>query len=169
MTGTKLKTLPTPVKTASMTSEWMASLTPSEVSPSSTQWVMASMPSANRSWKKAPTTSNVSQKIRAMTATKMGSAVKRPVRNSSIFRLRACSLLSWGLTTVWSQSRRIKRKRMSATAAALSSPRSSSICFTMCSIISHSLASSCSSCRTRASPSINLAAAKRSGICAWAA
>ena len=61
----------------------------------------------------------------------MGMAVYFPVSILSIFLLRACSLLSFGFTTVLSQRRRIKRNRISAMAAAWSSPLSSSICLIM--------------------------------------
>ena len=50
----------------------------------------------------------------------------------------SCSLLSFGFTTVSSQTFSIKSKRICAIAAALSRPRSVSICCTICSSISFS-------------------------------
>ena len=65
----------------------------------------------------------------------IGIAVYLPVSSVSIFRLRMSSLLSRGLVTHSAQTRWIYVKRISAMAALRSSPRSFSICITICSII----------------------------------
>ena len=67
---------------------------------------------------------------------KHGIAVYFPVSIRSSFRLRICSLLSFGFTTVLSQTFSIKENRISAMAALRSSPRSFSICKIICSSIS---------------------------------
>ena len=83
--------------------------------------------------------------------------------------LRACSRLSRGLTTDDAQTFWIKLKRMSAIAAARSSPRSFSIWQMICSSVSFSFWSSPSRSSTRLSPSASLLAAKRTGMPACSA
>ena len=61
---------------------------------------------------------------------KQGIAVHFPVRMRSSFSERILSLLSFGFTTVLSQTRSMKSKRMSAMAALRSMPPSRSICST---------------------------------------
>ena len=70
----------------------------------STTPVSQSIPDSNSPCSQAPMTLKVRKNTSAIIPMKAGMAVYRPVRMASIFRLRSCSLLSRGLTTVWSQS-----------------------------------------------------------------
>ena len=169
ITGKKLSTLPTPLKIPSITREWSTSFTFQAVSSWSTAFVRLVIPISRRSESPFPITPKVSQKTRAIIPAKHGMAVYLPVSILSIFWLRRCSLLSWGLTTVSSQTFSIKSKRMCAMAAERSRPLSASICFTICSKVSFSFWSSFSFSRISSSPSASLLAAKRTGMSAfWA-
>ena len=167
ITGRKLNTLPTPLKIPSITSECITELTFQDVSALSTRFVSAEIPISSRSDNAAPITLNVSQNTAAIIATKHGMAVYFPVRILSIFTLRRCSLLSFGFTTVASQIFSINVKRISAIAADRSSPRSCSICFTICSRSCFSFSSSLSCSRISSSPSASLHAANLTGMSAF--
>ena len=169
MIGRKLSTEPTPPKMPSTTSERTAGLTPQRSSAAATPSPSAPMPASSHSCSGAPSTSMVSQITSAITIRKIGMAVHFPVRTLSILRLRLYSLLCFGLTTVFSQSLWIKLYRISAMAAARSSPRSASISQIMCSMASLSFWSSLRASSTRLSPSTSLLAAKRTGMPAAAA
>ena len=139
MIGIKLSTLPTPPNMPSITNECSTGFTSNAVSQPSTKDVKPSIAPSSSPCNHAPITLNVSQKIIAIMPTNAGIAVYLPVRILSILWLLSCSLLSLGLTTVVSHSFLINANLMSAMAAALSRPLSSSICSMMCSIISCSL------------------------------
>ena len=100
MTGRKFKTLPTPVKIPSMTSECSTGFTFAAVMPRSTISVSAPMPMSSKSDKNAPMTLNVSQNTRPIMPINAGIAVYLPVKTRSIATLLACSRLSFGFTTV---------------------------------------------------------------------
>ena len=85
MVGTKLTTLPTPLKMPSITSEWIESLTLRAASIVSALSVSHPMPASSASVSHAPTTLNVSQNTSAMIAANIGTAVYLPVRIRSIF------------------------------------------------------------------------------------
>ncbi len=162
--GRKLSTLPTPLKIPSITSDCSTLFTlPASIAMEAAS-VSAPMNISKRPDSHAPTTLNVSQNTAAIIITKVGRAVYFPVKIRSIAALRTCSLLSCGLTTVSLQILLIKEKRMSAMAAARSSPRSFSIWQIICSNVSCSFRSRQSRSSTRVSPSASLAAAKRTGI-----
>ena len=94
MIGRKLNTLPTPAKTPSMSRLCTTGFSPYAVSPLSQTAVNASIPIASQSLRAAPTTWNVSQKIKNMISRNIGIARYLFVSTPSIFTLRMCSLLS---------------------------------------------------------------------------
>ena len=94
MIGRKLNTLPTPAKTPSMSRLCTTGFNPYAVSPLSQTAVNASIPTASQSLNAAPTTWNVSQKIKNMISRNIGIARYLFVSTPSIFTLRMCSLLS---------------------------------------------------------------------------
>ncbi len=100
MMGRKLSTVPTPAYTPSITSERTTWLMPQLCKALSLATVNLSMSACSRSCRLPPITSKVSQKMRHMMATNTGKAVQRPVSTLSTSRLRLCSLLSLGFTTV---------------------------------------------------------------------
>ena len=124
MIGKKLSTEPTPLKMPSMTRECKTGLMFAAVMAASTVSVSQPTPRSSRSERTLPITLKVSQKTSAMMRMNDGMAVYLPVRILSIRRLRACSRLSRGLMTVAAHTRLMKRNRISAMAAARSSPRS---------------------------------------------
>ncbi len=111
----------------------------------------------------APITLNVSQNTSAIIPTNAGTAVYFPVKNWSILRLASRSLLSLGLITVSSTKLWIKVNRISAIAAARSSPRSSSIWYIIWSSISCSFCDKSNASSIPVSPSTSFVAAKRTG------
>ena len=148
----------------SITSECITSFTPKAVSHVSHTAVSLSMPSESISESHAPITLNVSQNTTAIIRINAGIALYLPVSTLSIISDLVRSLLSCGFTTVSWQTPSIKLKRISAIAAALSSPHSFSICSTIVSIILTSSSSNSSRFKIRLSPSTNFVAAKRTGI-----
>ena len=66
--------------------------------------VSRAMPFSSRDCRPAPITLKVSQKTSAIMPINEGMAVYLPVRMRSIFRLRSCSLLSFGFMTVSAQT-----------------------------------------------------------------
>ena len=127
MIGRKLKTLPTPVNIPSITKDRITSLTFQLSKQASILSVRNPIPDSKRSCNHAPITLKVSQNMIPMIPINAGIAVYLPVRKASNFSLLCLSLLSLGLTTDAATSFFIKEKRISAIAADLSIPRSSSI------------------------------------------
>ena len=164
--GRKLNTLPTPLQMPSSTSDCNTSLTSPCAIAIATRSVRSAISISKSPDSQAPMTLNVSQNTIAMIAINAGMAVYFPVRILSILALRACSLLSLGFITVLLHTFRMKEKRISAIAAALSSPRSFSICCMICSTASCSFVSSFSLSMMRLSPSASFDAAKRRGMSA---
>ena len=136
--GRKLRTLPTPLKMPSMIRDCSTSFTWAAFRAESVIPARASTPMAISSWSQAPIQLKVSQNTMPMMPMKAGMAVCFPVNILSILALLTCSLLSRGFTTVALQTSRMKEKRMSAMAAALSMPLSVSIWQMICSSISFS-------------------------------
>ena len=164
MIGRNDSTEPTPANIPSITRLCNAEFTPAALSPLSTATVRASIPISRSFCRPAPITLNVNINTAAIIAMKHGIAVYLPVRIRSIFSLRSLSLLSLGLTTVFSHTFSMNENRISAIAALLSSPRSFSIWMTTCSSVSISFLSRFNFSRIRLSPSISFDAAKRTGI-----
>ena len=75
MMGTKLSTVPTPLKIPSMIREWSTSLMCQAVRAPSTTSVRAPMPVSSSPWSQAPMTLKVRKNTRAMIPTKAGMAV----------------------------------------------------------------------------------------------
>ncbi len=139
--GRKLSTLPTPLKMPSITSDCSTLFTlPASIAIAAAS-VKAPIAISKRPESHAPMTLKVSQNTAAIIRTNIGRAVYFPVKIRSIAVLRTCSLLSCGLTTVSLQILLINEKRMSAMAAARSSPRSFSIWQIICSSVSCSFVS----------------------------
>ena len=159
MIGRNEMTVPTPVITPSMTSEWITGFTSAAVSAASMAPEAASTPVAMRSERLPPMRSNVSQNTTIMMPTKHGIAVKRPVSTRSMRAERSCSRLSCGFLTQRAQMDSMNEKRMSARAARRSEPDSSSIWEMMCSTASSSFFSRPSALMTSSSPSMSLVAA----------
>ena len=165
MIGTKDATVPTPAYIPSIMRERTQSSTFQEIRVSSLIWVNQSMNSSSHSCIVPPKRSNVSQKMTAIIRKKEGKAVHLPVRILSMAAERMASLLFLGCTTVLAQRFSMKEYLISAIAAALSIPLSSSICFLICSIVSSSFFDNPKAFSIEASPSTNFAAAKRIGKC----
>ena len=127
MIGMNESTVPTPSKIPSMTSDLMTELTFHTSKACATTASSADIPLASRFCRNAPTTLNVSQKMTHIMPINAGIPVYFPVRKRSIRSERFCSLLTCGFTTHLLTSFSIKSNRISAMAAARSSPRSSSI------------------------------------------
>ena len=105
MSGKNDTTVPRPAKMPSTTSERSASLIWADSIAASAASESEVMPCVMRSWKNAPIQLKVMKKTAAMMRTNEGIAVHLPVRIRSILRLRSCSLLSRGLTTVCDTTR----------------------------------------------------------------
>ena len=169
MTGKNDKTLPTPAHTPSTTSEHTVGFTCAPSRPAAMPSVAASTRNDMPSDSQAPGPTNVSVKMSAMSAKKHGMPVKRPVRTLSAARLRLCSRLSCGRTTVRAQRSSRKEKRMSARAASRSSPESRSMASMSWPIAARLSAGIARAASTGASPSMSLVAAKRVGSPAFLA
>ena len=159
----------TALRAPSTMSECRTGLAPAAVRPSSASVTRESTPSATSCCRKAPMTLKVRTNTAPMMSTKSGSAVHLPVSRRSMRRLVSRSRLSRGLTTAAETMRSMNEKRMSAIAAARSSPRSCSIWETMRSTVSSSAWSRPRAEAVSSSPSTNFVAAKRTGTLARSA
>ena len=105
ISGRKLSTLPTPSKIPSSTRLWITSFTWTAVIPRAVRFFRYSMPDASRSCRYGPIRKNVRKNTSPMIPINRGIAVYLPVSTWSIFRLLACSRLSFGRITHASHTR----------------------------------------------------------------